>query len=126
MEDRGTKEDIRYAVLSGIILRRSRGLSYTLLAITVVACVGIVCVARLLAAPWFLQMAMGSNALLLAWANRRALMEIRRNRSILGDTRLADERTTVISMMAADWIGLVLAVATSAYVFWSAYAGGAA
>ena len=123
MEAKNTDEDARFALLSGIMLKMSLQLSRRILAITVAICIVAVFVSAMPDASRLLKLIMASNALLMVWGNRRAIMESRRNRNLLADGRIATERQTVVSTMKADWAALCIATATSLYLFWTALQG---
>jgi len=123
MEAKNMDEDTRFALFSGIMLKRSLQLSRRILAMTVAICIVAVFVTALPDTSRLLKLIMASNALLMVWGNRRAIMESRRNRNLLADSRIANERRTVVSTMKADWAALCIATATSLYLFWAAMQG---
>jgi len=120
MEAEDMKGQDRFAAMSRPLLRRTRQLSLQMLAITAVTCVATSCVAWLPGTTRLLKLIMATNTLLIAWGNRRALLETKRFRILLDDERLASERKTLLATMWVDRISLSVAVVTFLYIMHAA------
>ncbi len=104
--------DDGFVRVSREILRRSRDLSLIILGVTLSCCIMFLGSVRYLDMPPMLHGSMGTSALILAWINRRAVMDVNRFRSVLRDPRLRHLRRIVVAMIAADAIALAVSIAT--------------
>lgn len=110
-EPKSSCDDI-LADVAGPMLRRSEHLSYIILAITLTYCIAALAAVRYLDLPPMSRGTMGTMALVMAWINRRGVVDIPIFFRTLRDHRLPHLRGVVVGMMASDIIAFAISVVT--------------
>lgn len=93
------------------LVRHSRTMSMVLFAMTAVYCLTATCIVEALDAGRTVTLIATATAVMVAWTNRRPIVEIPAYRNMLSDPALTDSRGTVLTLMTLDAATLVVSIA---------------
>jgi len=98
------------------LVRHSLTMSMVLFAMTAAYCLTATCIVETLDAGPTVTLIATATAVMVAWTNRRPIVEIPTYRNMLSDPNLKDSRGTVLSLIAIDVTTLLVSVTGAAWL----------